>query len=84
MVPPVQHVVPPLQPIMPQIPPVQPAILEAGPALPLFNWSHFKPEFQGKEYGDAETPVIITNYCMDSRVFPDGVKVKRFCLALVG
>ena len=45
------------------------------------NWSHFKPEFAGKPNDDVEAHLFRTN---DTHAFPEGVKVKCFCLTLVG
>ena len=46
--------------------------------------SHFKPEFVGRPDEDAEALLLRTNDWMDTHVFPEGVKVHRFCLTLVG
>ena len=51
--------------------------------MPQLNWSHFKPEFKGKPGEDAEAYLLRTNNWMDTRAFPEGVKVPRFCLTLV-
>ena len=51
---------------------------------PPLNWSHFKPEFTGKPEDDAEAHLLHSNDWMDTHNFPDDVKVKRFCLILVG
>ena len=48
------------------------------------NWSHFKPEFAGKPEEDVEAHLLRTNDWMDIHQFPEGVKVQRFCLTLVG
>ena len=52
--------------------------------MPQLNWSHFKPEFAGKPDEDAEVHLLRTNDWMDTHAFPEGVKVQRFCLTLVG
>ena len=52
--------------------------------MPQLNWSHFKPEFAGKPEEDAETHLLRTNDWIDTYQFPEGVKVQRFCLTLVG
>ena len=73
--PPVQPAVPPKQPVVPPVPP--------GP-IPQLNWSKFKPEFTGKPDEDAEAHLLRTNDWMDTHAFPEGVKIHRFCLTLVG
>ena len=77
-VPPVQPPVPPAQPIVPSTQPIQP------PPIPQLNWSHFKPEFAGKPDKNAEAHLVRTNDWMDTYAFPEGFKVQRFCLTLVG
>ena len=47
------------------------------------NWFYFKPEFLGKEE-DVEACLLRTNDWMETHNFPDGAKVRRFCLTLVG
>ena len=76
--PPTQLTVPPAQLIAPPAQPIQPA------PMPQLNWSHFKPEFAGKPDEDAEAHLLRTNDCMDTHVFPEGVKVHGFCLTLLG
>ena len=78
-VPPVQLAAPPaVPPAKPVFPPAQP-----GP-MPQLNWSHFKLEFTGKSDEDVEAHLLRTNDWMDTHAFPEGVKVQRFCLTLVG
>ena len=48
------------------------------------NWSHFKPEHSGKPEDDVEAHLFRTNDWMNTHDFPDGVKVQRFCLTLMG
>ena len=48
------------------------------------NWSHFKPEFLGKPEEDVEAHLLRTNDWMTTHDFPEGVKVRRFCLTLMG
>ena len=71
----------PPPPTQPAVPPVQP--IQPGP-MPLLNWSQFKPEFIGKPDQDTEAHLLRTNDWMDTHAFPEGVKVQRFCLTLVG
>ena len=52
--------------------------------MPQLNWSHFKPEFTGKPDEDVEAHLLGTNDWMDTHAFPEGVKVLRICLTLVG
>ena len=68
----------PAPPVQLAAPPVQ-----SGPVSQL-NWSLFKPEFAGKPDEDAETHLLRTNNWMDTHTFPEGVKVQRFWLTLVG
>ena len=48
------------------------------------NWSHFKPEYSGKPEEDVEAHLLRTNDWLNTHDFPDGVKVQRFCLTLMG
>ena len=48
------------------------------------NWSNFKPEFSGKPEEDAEAHLLCSNDWMNVHCFVNGVKVQRFCLALLG
>ena len=52
--------------------------------MPQINWSHCKPEFVGEPDEDAEAHIRRTNDWMDTYAFPEGIKVHRFCLTLVG
>ena len=72
---PTQLALPPAQQV---VPPVQ-----AGPMTQV-NWSRFKPEFAGKPDEDAEAHLLRTYNRMDTHAFPEGVKIQRFCLTLVG
>ena len=58
--------------------PIQPA------HIPQLNWSHFKPDFAGKQDEDAEVHLPRMNDWMDTHAFQEGVKVQNFCLTLVG
>ena len=69
---------PPHNPFLPNNP------LAPGPPLrPQLNWSHFKPEFEGRSEEDAEAHLLRMNDWMDTHDFPDYVKVEQFCLNLV-
>ena len=74
-----QNPPPPQNPSLPNAPQT-PEI----PHMPPLNWSHFKSEYSGKPDEDAEAHILRTNDWMDTRGFPDQVKVQRFCLTLVG
>ena len=66
-------------PPIPQLP--QP---QAGQQVQMcMNWSHFKPKYSGKPE-DVEAHLLRTNDWMTTHDFPDGVKVQRFCLTLMG
>ena len=48
------------------------------------NWSYFKPEFLGKAEEDNAAHLLKTNDWMDTYNFPEDIKVRRFCLTLMG
>ena len=48
------------------------------------NWSNFKPEFLGKPEEDAEAHLLCSDDCMNTHHFDEDIKVKRFCLTLLG
>ena len=48
------------------------------------NWSHFKPEYCSKPEEDVKAYLLRTNDLMTTHDFPEGVKVQRFCLTLMG
>ena len=74
---------PPPQP-RPQ-PTPQPVLPQPGQQIHMhINWSHFKPEYSGKPEEDVEAHLLKTNDWMNTHDFPDGVKVQRFCLTLMG
>ena len=54
------------------------------PQPQLMNWSYFKPEFSGKAEEDAAMHLLKTNDWMDTYNFPEDIKVRRFCLTLMG
>ena len=76
----------PMQP--PQQPaPVQPVpIGPVAPAPPIFCQHRIgkKPEFSGKPEKDAESHLLSTRDWMEAHNFPDEVKVRHFCLTLIG
>ena len=68
-----------------QQPAPQPILLQPGQQVQMhMNWSHFKPEYSGKPEEDVEAHLLRTNDWMNTHDFPDGVKVQRFCLTLMG
>ena len=68
--------------------PNNPDFLPENPPIPManqhLNWSHFKPDFSGKEEEDMEAHLLRTNDWMTTHDFPDDQKVRRFCLTLLG
>ena len=48
------------------------------------NWSYFRPEFSGKPKEDAEAHLLRTMDWIATHDFPEGQKVRRFCLTLMG
>ena len=70
------------------LPPADPAVLQApqqpGQQVVHLSWYHIKPEFSGKPGKDAEAHLLCTIDWMNAHHFVEGVKVKRFCLTLLG
>ena len=76
---------PPVPPVQPAVPPTQPFVTPVQPGpMPQLNWSHFKPNLTGKQDEDVEAHLLSTNDWMDTHAFPEGIKVQRFFLTLVG
>ena len=76
----------PVQP-PPQPAPVQPApadIVVPTPQIIYQNWIGKKPEFSGKPEEDAESHLLSTRDWMEAHNFPEGDKVRHFCLTLIG
>ena len=48
------------------------------------SWSNFKAEFSGKPDEDTEAHLLCSNDWVIAHHFVDGIKVQRFCLALLG
>ena len=66
----------PAMPVPNQPVPMQPVL--AAPQVihqQILNWSHFKPEFEGRPEEDAEAHLLCTNDLMLTHNFPDDVKV---------
>ena len=76
----------PVQP-PPQPAPVQPApagIVVPTPQIIYQNWIGKKPEFSGKPEEDAESHLLSSRDWMEAHNFPEGDKVRHFCLTLIG
>ena len=75
----------PVQPI-PQPVPIQPAPAGIMPAPQIFyqNWIGKKPEYSGKPEEDAESHLLSTRDWMEAHNFPEGEKVRCFCVTLIG
>ena len=76
----------PVQP-PPQPVPIQPA--PAGMVVPIpqiiyQDWIGKKPEFSGKPEEDAESHLLSTKDWMEAHNFPEGEKVRCFCIMLIG
>ena len=78
----------PVGPVVPAQPaPVQ--TVPVGPVVPapqvLYqNWIGKKPEFSGKPEEDMESHLLNTRDWMEAHNFPNEVKVRCFCLTLIG
>ena len=75
----------PVQPI-PQPVPIQLAPVGIMPAPQIFyqNWIGKKPEFSGKPEEDAESHLLSMRDWMEVNNFPEGEKVRHFCVTLIG
>ena len=76
----------PVQPPQ-QLAPAQP--VPTGPEAPApqivyHSWTGKKPEFSGKPKEDVESHLLSTRDWMEAHNFPDGDKVRPFCLTLIG
>ena len=75
----------PVQPLQ-QLVPIQPApagIVVPTPQIIYQNWIGNKPEFSGKPEEDAESHLLSTRDWMEAHNFPEGEKVRHFCLTLI-
>ena len=56
------------------------------PAPQIFyqNWIGKKLEFSGNPEDDAESHLLSTRDWMEAHNFPEGEKVKHFCVTLIG
>ena len=75
----------PVQPIPQQVP-IQLAPADVMPAPQIFyqNWIGKKLEFSGKPEKDAESHLLCTRDLMEVHNFPEGEKVRHFCVTLIG
>ena len=76
----------PVQPLQ-QLVPMQLApagIVVPTPQIIYQNWIGKKPEFSGKPEEDAESHLLSTRDWMEAHNFPEGEKVRHFCLTLIG
>ena len=73
---------PPPQPVSVQ--PAPAGILVPVPQIIYQNWIGKKPEFLGKPEEDAESHFLSTIDWMEAHNFPEGDKVRCFCLMLIG
>ena len=53
-----------------------------APQIIYQNWIGKKPEFSGKPEEDAESHLLSTRDWMEAHNFPEGDKVRHFCLML--
>ena len=75
----------PVQPLQ-QLVPIQLApagIVVPAPQIIYQNWIGKKPEFSGKPEEDAESHLLSTRDWMEVHNFPEGDKVRHFCLTLI-
>ena len=76
----------PVQPLQQPVP-MQPApagIVMSAPQIFYQNWIGKKPEFSGKQEEDAESHLLSTRDCMEAHNFPEGEKVRCFCMTSIG
>ena len=76
----------PVQP-PPQPVPIQQAsagMVVPAPQIIYQNWIGKKPEFSGMPEEDAESHLLSTRDWMEAHNFPEGEKVRHFCITLIG
>ena len=73
---------PPQQPSPVQ--PVPTGLVVPAPQVVYQNWIGKKPEFSGKLEEDRESHLLSTRDWMEAHNFPNEVKVRHFCLTLIG
>ena len=76
-------------PVQPPPQPVPIQLVPAGMVVPTpqiiyQNWIGKKPEFSGKPEEDAESHLLSTRDWMEAHNFPEGEKVRHFCITLIG
>ena len=76
----------PVQPPPQQVPvqPVPAGMIVPTPQIIYQNWIGKKPEFSGKPEEDAESHLLSTRDWMEAHNFPEGEKVRRFHVTLIG
>ena len=78
----------PVGPVVPAQPttvqPVPIGLVAPAPQVFYQNWIGKKPEFSGKPEKDAELHFLSTRDWMEAHNFPNEVKVRHFCLTLIG
>ena len=76
-------------PVQPLKQPVPMQLAPAGMIVPVpqiiyQNWIGKKPEFSGRPEEDAESHLLSTRDWMEAHNFPEGEKVRHFCVTLIG
>ena len=76
-------------PVQPPPQPVPMQLVPAGMVVPTpqiiyQNWIGKKPEFSGKSEEDAESHLLSTRDWIEAHNFPEGEKVRCFCITLIG
>ena len=64
--------------------PVPTGMVVTAPHVVYQNWIGKKPEFSGKPEEDLESHLLSTRDWMEAHNFPNEVKVRGFCLTLIG
>ena len=73
---------PPPQPVPMQLVPA--GMVMPAPQIIYQNWIGKKPEFSGKPEEDVESHLLSTRDWMEAHNFPEGEKVRHFCITLTG
>ena len=68
------------QPVPMQLAPA--GMMVPAPQIIYQNWIGKKPEFSGKPEEDAESHLLSTRDWMEAHNFPEGEKVRHFCMTL--
>ena len=72
---------PPVQPVPMQ--PVPAGMVVPAPQIIYQNWIGKEPELSGKPEEDAESHLLSTRDWMEAHNFPEGEKVRCFCITLI-